>query len=72
MSKPLLSVALACALSIAATPALAVTDPADDFLATYTGPQAADLDILSASATYDGANFHLSATLAGTPGTTVG
>jgi hypothetical protein len=72
MSKTLLSAALASAISIAATPALAVTDATNDFLATYTGPMASDLDILSASAFYDGTSFHLSATLAGTPGTTAG
>lgn len=72
MFKTLLSVALAGAISIAATPALAVTDAANDLLATYTGPQAGDLDILSASAVYDGTSFHLTATLAGTPGSTTG
>ena len=73
MFKNLCFVALAGAVSIAATPALALTDAADDFLlATYTGPQAGDLDILSASAAYDGSSFHLSATLAATPGTTPG
>jgi hypothetical protein len=68
----LLSAALAGALSIGVAPALAVTDAADDFLATYTGPQAGDLDILSASAIFDGTSFHLSATLSGAPGTTAG
>lgn len=45
-----------------------LADPAGDLLATYTGPQRADLDILSTSATFDGSTFRLTATLAGTPG----
>jgi hypothetical protein len=67
-----LSAALAGAVLASAAPALALPDAAGDFLATYTGAQSADLDILSASAVYDGTSFHLSATLAGSPGTTEG
>lgn len=72
MLKHLLSIALAGAVLAIATPALALTDAADDFLGTYTGPHSADLDILSASVIYDGASFQLSATLAGAPGATEG
>jgi hypothetical protein len=68
----LLTAACAAACLAAAAPAHALTDAAGDFLGTYTGPQNADLDILSASAVYDGTFFHLSATLAGAPGTTSG
>ncbi len=70
MFRQLLSAACAAAVLAAAGPALAVTDAAGDLLASYTGPQGSDLDILSATAVYDGTAFHLSATLAGAPGTT--
>lgn len=65
---------LALAATLAAGPALATTvaDPAGDFLATYSGPLAEDLDILSASAFFAGDNLHLSATLGGAVGTTPG
>lgn len=72
MLNQFLSSALVGAVLVAATPALAVTDVAGDFLASYTGPQAADLDILSAGVTFDGTSFQLSATLAGVPGATEG
>jgi hypothetical protein len=71
MLKMLLPVTLA-AVAAGASPAWAVTDAAGDFLASYAGPHSADLDILNASAVYDGTNFHLSVTLAGTPGATDG
>ena len=48
----------------------AITDPAGAFLSTYTGAKNGDLDVLSAFATYDGANFHIGATLNGAVGTT--
>lgn len=55
-----------------ATPAQAgtVIDPAGDFLDTYTGAQNGDMDILTASARLDGADFQLSAVLNGTVGST--
>ena len=56
-----------------ALPAMAgqVTDPLGDFLPSYTGPQNADLDVLSFSSDFDGSVFHLFVTTAGpisTPG----
>ena len=47
--------------------AAAVTDPAGDFLGTYTGLHDADLDVIAFSAFYDAANaeFDLSGTMAG-------
>jgi hypothetical protein len=47
--------------------ALETTDPTGDFLATYAGPNNADLDVTFFSAFYDAANaeFDLQATLAG-------
>lgn len=46
-----------------------ITDPANDFLPTFTGTKSGDLDVLSAFATYDGSQFHLGATLNGAVGT---
>jgi hypothetical protein len=45
-----------------ATPAFAgtITDPANDFLPTFTGTHDPSLDVLSFSATFDGTVFHLS------------
>lgn len=64
-----MSVALAAASSANAT---VVIDPVGDTLATYTGPASGDLDIVSASATFDGTNFLVSSTLNGPVGTTIG
>lgn len=57
---------LAPAVARAAT----VSDASGDFLASYTGPQNGDLDILSAGASFDGTNFHLAALMNGAIGTT--
>ncbi|MET3713410.1 hypothetical protein ABIC65_004142 [Sphingomonas trueperi] len=67
----------AALVSLAAAPALAqtqtVTDATGDFLAGYTGPKLADLDVTSFSVSYDSADklFTLGTTFAGaiTPGT---
>ena len=48
----------------------AITDPAGDFIPTFTGVKNGDLDVLSAFATYDGTNFTIGATLNGAVGTT--
>ncbi|WP_232328852.1 MULTISPECIES: PEPxxWA-CTERM sorting domain-containing protein [Sphingomonas] len=45
--------------------AQAATDPVGDFLATFTGAQAASLDFTSAEARFDGTKFDLKLTLAG-------
>jgi hypothetical protein len=63
----------AFALLVSATTAsAAVSDPAGDFLATYTGSQDADLDLLSGDVAFDGTSFLFTATVAGqidaTPG----
>lgn len=62
------------ALAAAALPsaALAVVDPAGDFLATYTGPQNGDLDILSATAAFDGSGLTLTTQANGAVGGTAG
>ena len=49
-----------------------ITDPANDFLPTYAGPQGGDLDVIAASGTFDGSVFRFSATLNGLVGTTPG
>ena len=64
--------AAAVALTAPSAALAAVIDPAGDFLATYTGPQNGDLDLLSAYARIDGENVFLSATVNGTVGATSG
>jgi len=51
-----------------------VTDPLGDFLPSYTGPQGADLDVLSAEVVLDttAGTFSFSGTMAGAVGSTVG
>lgn len=70
MMKLLHGLAITASALAMAAPALGATiaDPAGDLLATYTGPQRADLDILSTTATFDGTTFRLSALLGGAPG----
>jgi hypothetical protein len=63
----------AFALLVSATTAsAAVTDPAGDFLGTFTGPQNGDLDILSGDVSFDGTSFTFSSTQNGSIGTTAG
>lgn len=68
-STKLLAAAMA-AVSPAAAHAVTIADPAGDFLATYTGAKAGELDILSAGATFDGTSFRLSARVNGPIGVT--
>lgn len=70
----LFGAALAGILLSVASPLHAATtsDPAGDFLATYTGPQNGDLDILAASVTFNGTVFRLSSTQNGAVGTSIG
>ena len=51
---------------------LAFSDPANDYLSTYTGPQLGDLDVLTFDATFDGSTFTFSETSNGAIGTTPG
>lgn len=64
----------AAILALAATSAHAavVNDPVGDFLATYTGPQGADLDVVTAEPILNGTQLTLTATLNGAIGTTSG
>jgi hypothetical protein len=65
-------VAALAVLGLAAPARATVLDPAGDFLATFTGPQNGDLDVLSVSAMQNGTDVTLSATLNGAIGTTPG
>jgi hypothetical protein len=61
------------ALLVSASSASAtVVDLEDDFLATYTGPQNGDLDILSGDVALDGTSFFLTSTINGSIGDTPG
>jgi hypothetical protein len=68
-----LAAARITALAICVAPLLAqasvVTDPANDFIPTFTGPHSGDLDLLSVSSTFDGVAFHIGATVNGNIGT---
>lgn len=72
VGRRVLFTALACAAALAAPAAQATTVvEGQGFLPSYTGPSPApDLDALSASATFNGDNIFLSATMAGAIGTT--
>lgn len=50
----------------------AATDPAGDFLATYTGALTPNLDFTSAEARFDGSNYNLKLTLNGAVGAPAG
>ena len=49
--------------------AAAISDASGDFLPTFVGTQSGDLDLLSVSATFDGATFRINATLNANVGT---
>lgn len=57
------------AAPVAAAP---IVDPAGDFLATYTGPQNGDLDVLSAEVVLAGGTFSFTSLQAAAIGTTPG
>lgn len=64
-SSRLLSALAAGALLASAAPLSAtVIDPANDLLATYTGPLSGDIDILSGDVAFDGTSFFFNATTA--------
>ena len=49
-----------------------ITDPAGDFLPTFSGPRNGDLDVLSARVLFDGAQFTFTSRQNGVVGTTLG
>lgn len=57
---------------VGAAQAAGVSDPAGDFIPTYTGPKAGDLDVLSIQGVYDGVNIRLDGVVNGAPGATPG
>jgi hypothetical protein len=59
-------------LSAAQSKAAVITDPAGDFIPSYTGPKNGDLDVLSAQVSFNGSSFTFTATMAGAIGTTTG
>jgi PEP-CTERM motif len=61
-----------CVQLISPTYATTMVDPAGDFLPSYTGPQNADLDVLSIAVGIQGSFFKLDAMLGGPIGTTAG
>ncbi len=64
--------AAGCLFVAASANATTAVDPAGDFLASYTGTMAADLDIRSLSATFSSLGVYLSTTMDGAVGTTPG
>lgn len=50
--------------------AAVISDPANDFLPTYTGPKTGDLDVITAQVFFDGTNFTFTSTQNGLIGTT--
>jgi hypothetical protein len=67
-----MSTAVAAFTLAGAAMAATVTDPVGDFIASYTGPPSADLDVVSFSANFDGVNFLLSSTMAAPISTNTG
>lgn len=66
----LLSGALMALATLTAQPADAavIADPAGDFIPSFTGTKSGDIDVLSVSATFDGTDFHIGATVNGSVG----
>ena len=65
---PAMLVLLSLCLMTPPSRATVITDPANDFIPTFTGTKSPDLDVLSVFATFDGAAFHIGATMAGNIG----
>jgi hypothetical protein len=60
-----LGIALSCVVYTASTQATVIPDIANDFIPSFTGIKNPAIDVISTSATFDGTNFHIGATLAG-------
>lgn len=65
-----LALALATAAVLQPAHAATITDPAGDFLATYSGPHNGDVDAVSVSAVQNGTDVTLTGVLDGALGTT--
>lgn len=72
MAKPRIALAFIAACAATAGSAAPTIDPAGDFIASYTGPRNADLDVLSSRVTLKSGVFNFAATfgddIATTPG----
>ncbi len=67
--KTVLVAATLIASAYGSASATVVSDPANDFLTSFAGTKSGDIDVLSASATFDGSTFHLGGTMNGIIGT---
>ena len=67
---PLLAILSLSLLSAVPSTAALISDPAGDFLPSYTGPQNGDLDVLSAQVFFNGSDFRFTSTLNGAIGAT--
>ena len=67
-----LSVTLAIGALATGAAAQAASDPVGDFLPTYIGPRAGDLDVIAVDFTFDGSTFRLFSRSAAAIGTTAG
>src|SRR5262245_56148059 len=63
------AVAIATTLIAAPATATTITDPGGDFIPAFSGTKSGDIDVISASVTFDGTVFHFSAALNGAVGT---
>ena len=76
LQRPLATLAVTAAALVAVAPVRAVaqpiTDPAGDFLSTFTGPHNGDLDVLSAQVLFNGSQFMFTSRQNGAIGTTPG
>lgn len=68
----LLALASLGVLMIRPAAAATITDPVGDFVGSYTGALNGDLDILGASAAFEGSNLRLTATVNGAVGASTG
>jgi hypothetical protein len=68
---PLAMIALVATIAQPSS-AAAITDPAGDFIPSYTGPHNGDLDVLNAQVFFDGSSFSFTSTQNGAIGTTPG
>lgn len=67
---PVLGIASILLLTAASARAAEFTDPAGDFIASYTGPQTSDLDVINANVIFTGQSFTFTSTQAGAIGQT--
>ncbi len=58
-----------CMAAPVAVSAAPILDPANDFIASFTGAHSGDIDVISTYAIYDGTAFHIGGTMNGAIGT---